>query len=165
MPVSIHKALNSSRGVIRCHELSGMTEAEIKTELKEQGVWRSMGLWWIGILRRSLPTPCFWSSTHQKCQSRLRLAIKRWRWPCLFWTQCVASTATSLATWANIAKLLQSVSGAEKMSIKVDVRDPCCALIAMVPTLHRLKIAQSDRRRFSTSALKNTSLLRKPDSW
>ena len=36
--VSIHKALNSSRGVIRCHELSGMTETEIKTELQEQGV-------------------------------------------------------------------------------------------------------------------------------
>ena len=36
--VSIHKALNSSRGVIRCHELSGMTEMEIRTELQEQGV-------------------------------------------------------------------------------------------------------------------------------
>ncbi len=36
--VSSHKALNSSRGVIRCRELSGMTEMEIKTELQEQGV-------------------------------------------------------------------------------------------------------------------------------
>ena len=36
--VSIHKALNSPRGVIRCRELSGMTETEIKTELLEQGV-------------------------------------------------------------------------------------------------------------------------------
>ena len=36
--VSIHKALNSSRGVIHCRELSGMTETEIKTELQEQGV-------------------------------------------------------------------------------------------------------------------------------
>ena len=35
--VSSHKALNSSRGVIRCRELSGMTEMEIKTELQEQG--------------------------------------------------------------------------------------------------------------------------------
>ena len=33
--VSIHKALNSSRGVIRCRELSGMTEMEIRTELQE----------------------------------------------------------------------------------------------------------------------------------
>ena len=36
--VSIHKALNSSRVVIRCRELSGMTEMEIRTELQEQGV-------------------------------------------------------------------------------------------------------------------------------
>ena len=36
--VSIHKALNSSRGVIRCRELSGMTEMEIRTELQEQSV-------------------------------------------------------------------------------------------------------------------------------
>ena len=32
--VSIHKALN----VIRCRDLSGMTEMEIRTELQEQGV-------------------------------------------------------------------------------------------------------------------------------
>ena len=36
--VSIHKALNSSHGVIRCRELSGVTEMEIRTELQEQGV-------------------------------------------------------------------------------------------------------------------------------
>ena len=36
--VSSHKVLNSSCGVIRCRELSGMTEMEIKTELQEQGV-------------------------------------------------------------------------------------------------------------------------------
>ena len=36
--VSIHKALNSSLGVIPCYKLSGMTEMEIRTELQEQGV-------------------------------------------------------------------------------------------------------------------------------
>ena len=36
--VSIQKALNSSRGIIRCRELPGVTETEIKTELQEQGV-------------------------------------------------------------------------------------------------------------------------------
>ena len=36
--VSIYKTLNSSRGVILCRELSGMTEMEIRTELQEQGV-------------------------------------------------------------------------------------------------------------------------------
>ena len=85
----------------------------------------------------------------------------------MFPTRYVASTATSLATRANVARLLQSVCGAEKISIKVGVRDPSCALIAMVPTLHQLKIAWSGRRRrkFSASALKNASHFRKPDSW
>ena len=36
--VSIHKALNSSLGIICCHELSGMMEMKIKMELQEQGV-------------------------------------------------------------------------------------------------------------------------------
>ena len=36
--VSVHKTLNSSRGVIRCRELSDMSEIEIKDELKTQGV-------------------------------------------------------------------------------------------------------------------------------
>ena len=36
--VSMHKTLNSSRGVIRCRELSLLSEAEIRDELKSQGV-------------------------------------------------------------------------------------------------------------------------------
>ena len=36
--VSIHKTLNSSRGVIRCQDLADMTEVEIQDELKDQGV-------------------------------------------------------------------------------------------------------------------------------
>ena len=51
--------------------------------------------------------------------------------------------------------------------MKLNVRDPSCAQIAMVPTLHRLKIARSGRRRrrFNVSALTNTYPFRKPDSW
>ena len=36
--VSVHKTLNSSSGVIRCRELSDMSETEIRDELKTQGV-------------------------------------------------------------------------------------------------------------------------------
>ena len=40
--------------------------------------------------------------------------------------------------------------------MKVDVRDPSCAVIAMVCMLHWLKIARSGRRRrFNVSALRN----------
>ena len=45
--------------------------------------------------------------------------------------------------------------------------DPSCALIAMVPTFHRLKIGRCGRRRrrFNVSALRNAYPFRKPDSW
>ena len=36
--VSPHRALNSCKGVIRCRELEGLGESEIKHELREQGV-------------------------------------------------------------------------------------------------------------------------------
>ena len=36
--VSVHKTPSLSRGVIRCHELSDMSEVEIKDELKTQNV-------------------------------------------------------------------------------------------------------------------------------
>ena len=36
--VSPHKSLNSSKGVIRCRELFGISEGEIKAELADQGV-------------------------------------------------------------------------------------------------------------------------------
>ena len=36
--VSVHKTSNSSRGVIRCRELSDMSEIEIRDELKTKGV-------------------------------------------------------------------------------------------------------------------------------
>ena len=36
--VSIHKTLNSSRGVIRCRDLAGLSKVDIRDELKDQGV-------------------------------------------------------------------------------------------------------------------------------
>ena len=36
--VCVHKTLNSSRGVIRCRELSDLSKVEIRDELKTQGV-------------------------------------------------------------------------------------------------------------------------------
>ena len=36
--VSVHRALNSSKGVIRCPHLEGMSESDILSELSEQGV-------------------------------------------------------------------------------------------------------------------------------
>jgi hypothetical protein len=38
LDVTVHERLNSSRGVIRCRELAGQSDLEIRTELAEQGV-------------------------------------------------------------------------------------------------------------------------------
>ena len=46
--VSIHKTLNSSRGVIRCRDLADMSEVEIRDELKDQGV--------VGVNRMTMKT-------------------------------------------------------------------------------------------------------------
>ena len=120
-------------------------------------------------LKLSPPTLCFWplNWTHQNYWRQVWLGTWRWKWPCLFQTRCDVTTATSLATPANVAKLLQSVSGVEKINMKVSVWDTRCAPTAMVPMPHRLKIAQSGRGKgkFSTSALKNMSPFQKPDSW
>ena len=160
--VSIHKTLNSSRGVIRCRDLDDMSEVEIRDELKDQGV--------VGVNRVTLkkegkviPTNTlfltFGSLELPKEITAGYLKVK----VALF----VPNPMRCLDTRANVARLLQSVRVAEKISMKVNVRDPSWALIAMVPTLHRLKIAQSGRRRrrFNVSALRNAYPFRKPDSW
>ena len=36
--VSVHRSLNTCKGVIRCRDLEGMEETEIRRELREQGV-------------------------------------------------------------------------------------------------------------------------------
>ena len=38
MTVSPHKTKNSSKGVFTCHDLVGMADEDILTELKDQGV-------------------------------------------------------------------------------------------------------------------------------
>ena len=64
-------------------------------------------------------------------------------------------------------KVAAKCPGCGKNKHEGHVRDPSCALIAMVPTLHRLKIVWSGRRRrrFNVSALRNAYPFRKPDSW
>ena len=58
-PVFIHKALNSLRAVIRCREKSGMSEVEIMTEVKEQGVVKVHRVTVKRDTERYPPTLCF----------------------------------------------------------------------------------------------------------
>ena len=165
--VSIHKALNSSIGDICCHEMSGMTEMEIRMALQEQGVVEVHRVMVKKDTEKVPTSTLFLTFNTPDLLKEITVGYLKWMWPCLFPTLCVVSTATSLATQANVARLLWSERVVEKISMKVSVRDPSCALIAMVPTLHRLKIARSGRRRrrLNVSALRNAYPFRKPDSW
>ena len=165
--VSIHKTLNSSRGVIRCLDLAGLSEVDIRDELKDQGVG---GVNRVTLKKEGKVIPTntlFLMFSSLDLPKEITVGYLKGKVALFVPNPCVASTATSLATRTNVARLLRSVRVVEKISMKVNVRDPSCALIAMVPTLHRLKTARSGRRRrrLNVSALRNAYTFRKPDSW
>ena len=161
--VSIHKTLNSSRGVIRCQDLADMSEVEIRDELKDQGV---DGVNQVTLKKegKAMPTNTLFL-TFGSPELPKEITVGYLKVNVALFVPNTASTATSLDTRAKVTRLLRSVRVVEKISMKVNVRDPSCAPIAMVPTLHRLKIARSGRRRFNVSALRNAYPFRKPDSW
>ena len=156
MRVSIHKALNLSRGVIRCRELSGMSEKEIKTELQEQGVVevhkvtvkRDTEKVPTGTLFLTFSTPempkditvgylkvkvalfvpnpmrCFDCNKFGHTSQRCKVAAK--------------------CQWRGKDKNEGRCEGPRRKVSVVGVRDPSYALIAMVPTLHWLKIGLAE---------------------
>ena len=69
--VSIHKTLNSSRGVIRCRDLADMSEVEIRDELRDQGV--------VGVKKEGevIPTNTLFMTFgfHRTSRKRLQSAI------------------------------------------------------------------------------------------
>ena len=69
--VSMHKTLNSSRGVIRCRELSLLSEAEIRDELKSQGVVEVHRV----TVKKEVKAPCFLPSVDLTCQRSSKLDI------------------------------------------------------------------------------------------
>ena len=159
--VSVHKILNSSRGAIICRDHADMSEVEIRDELKDQGM---VGVNWVTLKKEGkvIPTNTLldvWFSRTPK---------RDYSWLSKGECGLVCSKPGALLqlqqAWPCEPKLLWSVSGAENISMKVSVWDPSCARIAVVPTLHWLKIARSGRR-FNMSTLKNASPFWKPDSW
>ena len=119
--VSIHKALNSSRGVIRCHELSGVTETEIKTELQEQGV---VEVHRVTVKKDTEKVPTktlFLTFNTPDLPKEITVGYLKVKLVLFVPNPMRASTATSLATRANVARLLRSVWIVEKISMKDDV--------------------------------------------
>ncbi len=128
----MHKTLNSSRGVIRCRELSVLSEVEIRDELKSQGVVEVHRVM-VKKEGKVIPTnPCFLPSIDLTCQRSSKLDVL---------------IVTSLATQTSVAKQQQNVNGMERINMKSSVMNPRYALIAMVLTLLLPKNARSGRRR------------------
>ena len=152
--VSIHKALNSSRGVIRCRELSGMTEKEIKTELQEQGVAEVHR---VTVKRDTEKVPTntlFLTFNTPEMPKEITVGYLKVKLVLFVPNPMRCFNCCKFGHTSQRWKLAAKCQWCGKD--KVDVRNPSCALIAMVPTLHRLKITRSGRRRkFSASALRN----------
>ena len=165
--VSIHKTLNSSRGVIRCRDLADMTEVEIRDELKDQGV--------VGVNRVTLkkegkviPTnTLFLTLGSPELPKEITVVYLKVKVALFVPNPMRCFNCNKSGHTSQRCKVAANCTGCGKVSMKVSVRDPSCALIAMVPTLHRLKTARSGRwrRRFNVSALRNAYPFRKPDSW
>ena len=123
-----------------------MSEVEIWDELKDQGV--------VGVNRMTLkkegkvvPTnTLFLMFGSPELLKEIMVGYLKVK-VTLFVPMCVCFIVIlvfALDTRTNVARLLRNVWIVEKISMKVNVRDPSCAQIAMVPTLDRLKIARSE---------------------
>ena len=166
--VSVHETLNSSRGVIRCRDLVDMSEVEIRDELKDQDV--------VGVNRVTLkkegkviPTNTLFYLTFGSPDLPKEITVGYLKVKVALFVpnpmRCF--NCNKFGHTSQRCKVAEKCRAAEKISMKVGVRDPRFALFAMVPTLHRQKTARSGRRRrrFNESALTNTYPFRKPDSW
>ena len=118
--VSIHKALNSSRGVMHCHELSGMTETEIKMELQEQDV---VEVHVVTVKRDTEKVPTntlFLTFNTPELPKEITVSYLKVK---------VALFVPNLMHCFNCNKFShksQCCKVAAKMSMKVSVRDPSC---------------------------------------
>ena len=163
--VSIHKTLNSSRGVIRCQDLTDMTEVEIRDELKDQGV--------IGVNRvtlkkegKAIPTnTLFLTFGSLELSKEITVGYLKVKVALFVPNPMRCFNCNKFGHMSQHCKVAAKCTGCGKISMKVSVRDPSYALIAVVLTLHCLKIAQSGRRRFNLSTLRNAYPFQKPDSW
>ena len=71
--VCVRKTLNSSRGVIRCRELSDLSQVEIRDELKTQGVVKAHRVT-VKKEGKVIPTkPCVLPTIDLTCQRRSKL--------------------------------------------------------------------------------------------
>ena len=162
--VSIHKALNSSHGVICYCELSGMTETEIKMELQEQSVVQVPRVTEKDSEKVHTTTLFLTFSTPDLLKEVMvgHLKVKA----ALFVPNPMRCFNCKYGHTSQHCKVAAKCLGCEKVKHQGQCEDASCARIAMVPMLHRIKIARfGRRRRFKMSTLRNAYPNQVRDSW
>ena len=167
--VSIHKALNSSHGVICYCELSSMTETEIKTELQEQGVVQVPRVTEKEDSEKVHTTTLFLTFSTPDLPKEImvgHLNVKA----ALFVPNPMRCFNCKFGHTSQHCKVAAKRPGCEKVKHQGQCEDASCARIAMVPMLHCIKIARfarsgRRRRRFKMSTLRNAYPNQMRDSW
>ena len=112
--VRVHKTLKSSRGVIRCRELSVLSEVEIRDELKTQGVVEVQRVT-VKKEGKLFPTnTLFLTFNRSDMPKEIKVGYLTVKVACVYQTRCDVLTATSLTTQASVAKQQQIVNGWER---------------------------------------------------
>ena len=143
-----------------------MTEVEIRDELKDQGV--------DGVNRvtskegKVIPTnTLFLTFGSPELPKEITVGYLKVKVALFVPNPMRCFNCSKFGHMSQRCKVAAKCTGCGKDKHEGQCEDPSCALIAMVPTLHQLKIARSGRRRrrFNVSALRNAYPFRKPDSW
>ena len=165
--VSIHKTLNSSRGVIRCRDFADLSEVEIRDELKDQGV--------VGVNRMTLKTEgkviptitLFLTFGSPELPKEITVGYLKVKVALFVPSPMRCFNCNKSGHTSQRCKVAAKCTGCGKDKHESQCEGPKLCSNSMLPTLHRLKIARSGRRRrrFNVSALRNAYPFRKPDSW
>ena len=141
-----------------------MTEVEIRDELKDQGV--------DGVNRvtskegKVIPTnTLFLTFGSPELPKEITVGYLKVKVALFVPNPMRCFNCSKFGHMSQRCKVAAQCTGCGQDKHEGQCEDPSCALIAMVPTLHWLKIARSRRRRINVSVLRNTYPFRKPDSW
>ena len=144
-----------------------MSEVEIRDELKDQGV--------VGVNRVTLkkegkviPTnTLFLTFGSPELPKEITVSYLKVKVALFVPNPMRCFNCNKFGHTSQHCKVAVKCTGCGKDKHEGQCEGPKLYQIAMVPTLHRLKIARSGRRRrrFNVSALRNAYHFRKPDSW
>ena len=156
--VSIHKALNSSRGVIRCRELSGMTETEIKMELQEQGV---VEVHRVTLKRDTEKVP----TNTPDLPKEITVGSLKVKVALFVPSPMRCFNCNKFGHTSQCCKVAENCAGCGKDKHESRCEGPKLCSNCNGPHASSAKDCPVWRRRFNVSALRSAYPFQKPDSW